>query len=541
MKYFKYTISHSVVGSLILTYAPQEWAADQSFWERSMTYWGVFRSFSTKELSFIKNGATWLKNIFDTYGTEAEVTYQIEAFNSSTYAYDIIYTGILDFSTYKLIDRGRYDVVKIQIIDNSFINTVKTREADDISLAKLFDLDGTAITPFTNEGHSVAVPQRTDNNVASLFLTVDTPTNSVVESVVSEKEDGSILDVSSSNPALLAGAFFSPAYLSALTIDIILSGDVVFSTDDDTVDIQLRRYNSSGVYQNTVSVYTGSLILAGTLSINLNDSATVPVVNPGDYVTLGIYYTGTATSAALSGSMTATYTKLVMTAFNFLAYPYHEAFTRILQAITGNASPFYSTLLGRTDSEITTYAADGEMSLGAVTNGLLIRGFDLNDRDVALTANLRSLFGSLSAVYPLSLGMETIGGVNKIRIEALRHAFDGHYFLTIENCSNITEEVAIDLTFSSLSMGFKKADESYNEMKGRYEFNTNSSYSTPLSRQQNEFSQVSQYRADGNGIVFARAANKAITSSEDTAYDKENFLISLIRSSGLQIKRAEGY
>ena len=68
-----------------------------------MTYWGVFRSFSTKELSFIKAGATWLKNIFDTYGTEAEVSYRVEALNVTTYDYDIIYTGILDFTTYRYV------------------------------------------------------------------------------------------------------------------------------------------------------------------------------------------------------------------------------------------------------------------------------------------------------------------------------------------------------------------------------------------------------------------------------------------------------
>ena len=76
--FIRYNLSHSVLGDLALTYAPQEWQSDEAFWERSMTYWGVFRSFSTKELTFIKDGAVMLKEIFDTYGTEAVCSFIVQ-------------------------------------------------------------------------------------------------------------------------------------------------------------------------------------------------------------------------------------------------------------------------------------------------------------------------------------------------------------------------------------------------------------------------------------------------------------------------------
>jgi len=157
---YKYSFIHSIEGTHEVVYAPQEWAEDEAFWERSTTYWGVFRSFSTKELSFIKGDATWLKNISDTYGTEAECSFKVEFLNTVNYTYENLYNGIIDFSTYKYVEGDTGTFVKVQIIDDSFINTIKTREATNVNLFKLVDLNGDAITPFTHESSQIIVPQK---------------------------------------------------------------------------------------------------------------------------------------------------------------------------------------------------------------------------------------------------------------------------------------------------------------------------------------------------------------------------------------------
>lgn len=542
MKYFRYTLNHSVVGSLVLTYAPQEWASDSAFWERSMTYWGIFRSFSTKELSIIKNGATWIKNVFDTYGTEAEVSYQVEAFNPSTFDYDVIYTGILDFSTYRFEDRGRYDVVKIQVIDDNFLNTVKTREAVNVSLAKLTDVDGDAITPFSNEGIEVDVPIH--NEVYSADFsgseTISSLSDRAPVITCDIRDEDSAVTPTSTTMGNAGSAFIVAAYtIDYLTINVVMNGTIGF-VGAEVIEIRLRKYNSGGtpIQTEVLGTYTTP---SGTIAID--DTVVMSLVS-GNWVALEVDVTGGSPgiTATYTIAMDITWTKQVADAYTFVGYPYHEAFTRILQSITGQANPFYSALLGRTDSEERTYAADGDLSLGVVTNGLLIRGFSLTDTDVALNASFRSLFQALSAVYPICAGVEEVSGAKVMRIEELTYAFDTHYFLTIENCSNISEEVAVDLTYSGIRIGFSKFDDGAEDKK-RYEFNRESQYVTPLKRHSNEFNAVSPYRADGSGMIAARETLPSEDNgAKSSPADSDNFIVSIVRDgSNIEIKRDEGY
>jgi hypothetical protein len=553
-QYYKYSLIHATKGTLELTHAPQEWSSDQAFWERSMTYWGVFRSFSTKELTIIREGAVFLKLIYDLEGTEAVCSYQVEALDTSDYSYSVIYTGIIDFSTYKYFPSvpGYFDVVKVEIIDDTFINKIKTRESENVSLAKLVSIDNAAITPFTYEGKSIKIPSRTDTYYAkySGFLADVSQLTLAFGLLYAQREDECAINVidNLTDPAGEDAAFFKALYDTAISINLFITGTVVYSASG-SIELNFKRYDLDGNLMATVAV--GTYYTVGvdyTITLDIDETKTISSIIEGDYIVLEAIYSSTpdsvnliATNPGTSEYTNFTYTKLVFDDSYFYGYFYHEAFTRILQSLTSEASPFYSDILGRTDSELVTYAADGDMSLGVVTNGYLLRGFELDDTDIALNVSLKELFLSLHAVYPLSLGIETIGGVQKVRIENLRHAFQDVVFLSIENATEINEEVANDLTFSSISVGFSKAEEAYNKIKGRYEYNTKVEYSTVITRQKQDFSQVSPYRGDTNAIVGCLTNNKYDKESEDTNYDDNNFIISIVRDSVLQIKRAEGY
>jgi hypothetical protein len=129
-----------------------------------------------------------------------------------------------------------------------------------------------------------------------------------------------------------------------------------------------------------------------------------------------------------------------------------------------------------------------------------------------------------------------------VRIEEIQHVFSNDIFLTIEDATEMTEESAADLTFSSLSMGFQKSELYYNALKGRYEYNTTVKYSTPLTRQQKEMSAISPYRADTNGILGCFTKPKVGGASENTTFDADNFLVNVVRSEGgFQIARDDNY
>lgn len=779
MRAYQYILTNSVSGSITLQYAPVEWNSDQCFWERSMTYFGIFRTFSTSELTFIKNGGAFLKEIFDREGTEAVCTFQVEALNILTYNYDIIYSGLIDFSTYKYTIGSSGTNVKAQIIDNDFINTIKTRESQAVDLSKLIGIDGLAISPFIHEGTQVKIPGRLDVYNASLFGSTDA-IGAFPFSILS-KEDDSISAVANgvTDQTSSSAAFFKPTFPTGLTVYLKLTGTVKMIHSGEGVQLYFKIYDSDSTLKTSVLIQTQNTITDNqTLTFNINTTYNLFALVSGDYVVLDMYYSETPSGIGWDGAgTTVTYPKQTYNDSVFIGYPYDEAFTRILQAISGVDSPFYSELLGRIDSELQNYPIDGELSLGVVTNGLLLRGFypselldpnNQTDTDVSLNVCLKDLFTSLSAIKPLSLGIEqititpsveanalynwyaatyntsgasiapigwhvptvddwtalmlyydatftptinnnidlvggylkeiglthwdtpnlgadnssgltTIGGgfrsydgtfgglklrsrfmsitgawpdtggslecfndtahayfesfagdlfnngysirlikdstiltngqtgtitdidgnvypticigtqewmtsnlkvthynngtlipvvmdnttwetlttgamcyydniapvpgvsEQKVRIEDITHAFQKNIFLIIEDATEITEEVASDLTFSALQMGFQKGEEQYNKPKGRYEYNMSVNYATPLTRQVNTLTEVSPYRADTNGIIGCLIKPKSYVTSESTPYDSDNFLINFVRSTVLQIARAENY
>ncbi|MEN6388827.1 MAG: FISUMP domain-containing protein [Syntrophomonas sp.] len=547
MTLYKYILTHALNGTLELGYAPQEWDSDECFYERSTTYWGIFRSFSTKELTFIKNGATFLKAIFDVEGTEAICNYEVQELDVKDYTYKSRYIGLVDFSTYKYVQGSSGDYVKVQIIDNSLVNKIKTRESLDIALNKLTDLNGDTITPFTNEGKTIYIPGRTDRFNAEISVVDDVHlSDHAFPFVVVSKEENSVYDVVDyTDMTGKDGSFFSPIFNTDLSIHLTINAILDYDGGTNSVTINLRRWNSAGVFQENwlVGIFQND---PGNnwISIYVDADFSVPSCENGDYVIMEILHYGTGTLLTSNFDITGLldyYRIITSSAYNVIGYPYHEAFTRILQAITGEASPFWSKILGRTDSEPITYAANGLLAHGVVTNGLLLRGFLFTDDNVLLKVSLKNLFQSLHAICPLCLGLEEFNGTWRVRIEEMRYAFNDTVFLSIEGAIDITEEVANDLTFSQVNIGFSKANNNpYNASKGRYEYNSQANYATPITTQENTLSALSPYRADGNGIFSALEKHKTIAAGEDSEYDDNNFLITYLSGSS-QIEREENY
>jgi hypothetical protein len=541
LRAYQYTLINATTGSLTLQYAPVEWNSDQCFWERSMTYFGIFRTFSTSELTFVKAGGSFLKEIFDREGTEAVCTYQVEALNVITYNYDIVYTGVVDFSTYKYTIGSSGTNVKVQIIDNDFVNTIKTRELLNVSLSKLTGVDNNTIDPFTTETKAINIPARTDTLSAQLNCEDTYITDHAIPLILDSEDEKSVVSVVDyTNRTGLTGSFFQPTFNTNLSTNIVITGHLTYSSGTNSITINQKRYDSTGALQDTTVVGTQSSPTGYPITVNISGNFPSNYCHAGDYVVLEILHSGVPVTCDLLVSCICSYIKLITpAAYVAIGYQYHEAFARIIKSIANGA--FYSELLGRTDSCPNSYAANGYLSPGIVTNGLLIRGFLFTDLNVGLNICLKDLFNSLHSIYPLSLGIETIGGVQTVRIEELRHVFRTDIFLTIEDCTEITEEVATDLTFSEVDFGFAKSQQTaFNQAVGRYEFNASVKYGTKITTMQNTLTQLSPYRADGTGIFSALAKHSSIAKSENTEYDTDNFLINYIPGSS-NIAKGDNY
>jgi hypothetical protein len=120
----------------------------------------------------------------------------------------------------------------------------------------------------------------------------------------SERDEVSIINVSGTNPALSTAGFFSPSFATSLNISITLDGYAQLITSG-TASVYLRHYNSSGVLQSSqlVEEHTGT----GALSFMVIDDFTIYDIASGDYVTIGLYLSGTIGDVDMSFDATVDY------------------------------------------------------------------------------------------------------------------------------------------------------------------------------------------------------------------------------------------
>ena len=109
---------------LTLSESPEGWDNNLVTFERSLKYWGIFRSFSLP-LKFTKEAATAIRTEFYNYGLMAGTQIEIQKLDRSTLTYFTAYLGVLDYYTFKDTDF----TVDINIVDAGFANYIKKFES----------------------------------------------------------------------------------------------------------------------------------------------------------------------------------------------------------------------------------------------------------------------------------------------------------------------------------------------------------------------------------------------------------------------------
>jgi hypothetical protein len=118
--------------------------------------------------------------------------------------------------------------------------------------------------------------------------------------------------------------------------------------------------------------------------------------------------------------------------------------------------------------------------------------------------------------------------VKKIRIEPLAFFYQATVVLTLDNCRDIEQSVAVDMIYNKISIGFSKF-ENTESLDGLFEFNTKITYGNFIKSLKKEMGLISPYRADDAGITVARLNNILIAGEKETNTDEDNFLLALVR------------
>ncbi len=117
------------VQSLTTSHVPDGWDDVSITWERSLKYWGMTRAVSMP-LKWTKDGALFLRDHFYNAGAGSEVNVTIQKLNKKTLTYSTVFSGKIDFSTFK--DSDNY--VEATIIDGGLSEIIKDNSATEYQI-----------------------------------------------------------------------------------------------------------------------------------------------------------------------------------------------------------------------------------------------------------------------------------------------------------------------------------------------------------------------------------------------------------------------
>lgn len=534
-KRFRFYLQNATKGLLLLRYTPGGWNTGRFELKRNEKYWGLFRSLSFNELTFYKDSRDYIRDVYESEGINGNITFTVQRWDDATGAYINYFVGKLDLSTYIIEESG----VKVQVIDTSFAEKVKNRESVKVNLRERTSIEGYEIPAFTEEDMRLTIPDyeivsraqwgdranddsTQDNHYVPLWLTVSNFTEAQHQS-----PDVPIADDS--------GMFINALADYLVTLNINVQGVVNLNT------YQLNAQYRMILYNNGVNIKQWLFNVNSTgweIVFSVTDTEIFTVLTGNDFYLVGsLTKSGTTeyTSCAVDMSVLSS----SVNGTSPIAYPFYEAFQRVLQIITDSNDCFKSDKFGRTDSEITAYASDGQ--LGHIAKGLFIRqaeGFN-NSVGVSFT----ELFKSLSSLFCLGMGIETIGGVDKVVVEDLSYFFDSNVVLDISarvREDAIGKEVIPDKHYNKLTVGYNTFE--YLTTGGLAEYNTKMDFTTVLSAIDNGLDLVSKYRGDTQGIINLM---KNAASDEDVKGDEDIFIIDSVRRTspltGFQARTDEDF
>ena len=141
-KDYYFVLQQSSYGTLTLNFVPNGWDSGEEQFIRNETYHGVFRTMTTKELEFVKEGKQFITNVYETFGVDAVITLNVYKLNKSTYSYALDYSGKIDLATY-VVDAEK---VSVQVLDTAFSEKIKNRESVVVNLLGTTTIEGMVLS-----------------------------------------------------------------------------------------------------------------------------------------------------------------------------------------------------------------------------------------------------------------------------------------------------------------------------------------------------------------------------------------------------------
>ena len=563
-KYWRHTITcGNDSDSVILYFSPKGWDTKGYTFQQNENYNGILSSFSIGKLGFINDkgskvgGKDFILSKYDLYGVEAKLTDLIEVRNPVNNQYKTWNNVKLSWlEDAEQAENAEDEAFYMKIVDND--DKERFRENDELGVNVLSekDLEGNNITVketvsvLTTEQEVYVSGQISNESISySPNFTVE-PTPDFIQFAAS----GSLVDNSNTRSYLPSAPSSFELYRNDsgedknLTIQFVdglyckLQGAVLPLTGTVEFDFytKLEVYDETDSLVNTQTAYSvNSGVLNATDEFDLSGSGELSYTNlafpDGYYVKLVIRldYTVTDTTQIIFDLLEYSNGKInilertdVIAASRTRMLLAFEACENLLQIITGNTSPLYSTILGRTDLGYTT---DGFLSLFAFTNGWLIRQFGLNTKELSLS--FKKVFKTLNAIKPIYLYYDNDN--SRFVIEDLDERYSNDVMHTVNYPANFKRIFAGDLYYNLIKIGQANKVE-YDSLNGAEEASTPTDFSTSLSFK-NTYDIQAPYNLDATGIEVLRQSQRSRVGNLDTKNDSVVYCLDLERN-GLDLQ-----
>lgn len=498
--------------------SPDGWKDIEVKYSRNLKYWGLFRDF-TLQLKFSRDGATILKYLFYNYGIEAYAKLVILKADRSTWPvkYKTWYTGELDFSQFQQ-DRT---FVTCNVMQGGLVKYLKAYEGTQYELSlnnyKLVKFDGIDIV------NSISYTAA-DQTQMTFFIAHGDLSNRAYDltwlQVSLLNVDGTVINAAGeSTLPLIKYDSNTPYddnrnpdnYFLQATADITVnfSATITVSLENgQSVELYIKNSNGSRISLLTLNAPSNPQLVPFSNSQTFTISTTINVA-AGEklYLISQLYFAvalDTVASAAYTGfDFSVQYTSKGQTSF-VKAISMFDLANQLAVKISGGLCQAKSDLLTQSEEYV-------------VTSGDAIRGID----PAVIKTSVQDAFQSFFSRFMAGMSVEN----EKLVIESLTYYFQDSVILDLGNVDQLIISVAEDIMFNTILAGYKP--QQYDNANGKYEFNSEQHYTTPITRISKELNIESAFRADPYGMEFLRVNYDGKNTTDNIHADNDTFFVNI--------------
>lgn len=490
-------------------------------------------------------GKEVLETAYNTDGNDAEVFFRYGyTYKGNKY---VLFPGKVNFNTYK----NHPQKVAASVEKADFNQSLLTRMDTKVSMSATEGLDGAPITPpaiVQTMLHAKEIVrnvkiQNTDPfnfgnyelRAQDFFIHPDTTAATLAEI---EEFYPYPVNISVNDPVTFDEYDLNLKYAGTYDLTVEWNLDLTFflkTVVGGTTTYNIRTFlqiNNTQIEIAPPKNGTANLLSQGPKTVNISGSYTLngQQLSRNDKIyTYAIMHLGrreTIISQLKQNSVNITVQSLERTAPTLCnAWLIHDVVNHCTRVITNGEAQVKSTFLSTQSAQ---QAIDGEGSLYLSTNGRQIRRFDVDKSPLKIA--LKDVLGSLKSIFCLGYSIERKTGKDVVRIERANYFYRNKQIIVIEECAEYREEVAKDMIYNTIDIGYEKyQDSGFNTLD---EFNTKHEYLTPIKTNKLPLSIKSNLIASGYSIEDSRRQQFAVSATDSYQNDEDGFIISVRRESG---------